>query len=335
MGIVGSGPAGLAAAQQLARVGHAVTVFEKSEAADGLLRFGIPDFKLDKTVVERRVGQLQAEGITFRYGVHVGVTLSAEKLLAEFGAVVLACGSEHPRDLRVPGQDLKGVHFAMDFLTQQNRRNAGQTIPAGQRISARGKHVVVIGGGDTGSDCIGTSIRQGAASVTQLEIMPKPPGKEDKGLTWPNWPNKMRTSSSHEEGCQRQWSVATRSLSGEHGSVTILRGVRVEWMPGDGGRMRMVEVEGGEFDLKADLVLLAMGFVHPVKEGLLTHLGVGLDRMGNVVADTRMYQTSLPKVFAAGDVRRGQSLVVWAIREGRQAARAVDEFLMGSSELPR
>ncbi len=333
--VVGSGPAGLAAAQQLARAGHAVTVFEKAEAAGGLLRFGIPDFKLDKAVVERRIGQMKAEGVTFRFGVHVGVTLLAEKLLAGFDAVVLACGSEHPRDLPVPGRDLKGVHFAMDFLVQQNRRNAGATTPADQKITARGKHVVVIGGGDTGSDCIGTSIRQGAASVTQLEIMPKPPEKEDKGLTWPKWPNKLRTSTSHEEGCQRQWSVGTRSFSGEHGTVTTLHGVRVAWAPGSDGRFKMTEVEGGEFDLKADLVLLAMGFVHPVRDGLLTELGVTLDRAGNVQADTRGYRTSVDKVFAAGDVRRGQSLVVWAIREGRQAARAVDEFLMGSSELPR
>ena len=333
--VIGSGPAGLAAAQQLCRAGHAVTVFEKSEAAGGLLRFGIPDFKLDKAVVERRIGQLKAEGVTFRFGVHVGVDLPTGTIMAEFDAVVLACGSEHPRDLPVPGRDLKGVHFAMDFLAQQNRRNAGTTQPGDQRISARGKHVVVIGGGDTGSDCIGTSIRQGAASVTQLEIMPRPPEKEDRPMTWPRWPNKLRTSTSHEEGCQRQWSVATRALSGEHGSVATLHGVRVDWRKGDDGRMKMVEVEGGEFDLKADLVLLAMGFVHPVREGLLTQLGVTLDRMGNVQADTLKYQTSLPKVFAAGDVRRGQSLVVWAIREGRQCARAVDMFLMGSSELPR
>ncbi|MEI6557197.1 MAG: glutamate synthase subunit beta [Rhodospirillaceae bacterium] len=333
--VVGSGPAGLAAAQQLARAGHAVTVFEKSEAAGGLLRFGIPDFKLDKAVVERRVVQMKAEGVVFRLGVHVGVDLPADTLLAGFDAVVLACGSEHPRDLPVPGRELKGVHFAMDFLAQQNRRNAGATTPVDRRISARGKHVVVIGGGDTGSDCIGTSIRQGAAMVTQLEIMPKPPDKEDKGLTWPKWPNKMRTSTSHEEGCQRQWSVATRSLSGEHGSVATLHGVRVAWSRSDDGRFRMTEVEGGEFDLKADLVLLAMGFVYPVRDGLLTQLGVSLDRAGNVAADTQRYRTSVDKVFAAGDVRRGQSLVVWAIREGRQAARAVDEFLMGSSELPR
>ena len=333
--VVGSGPAGLAAAQQLARTGHAVTVFEKAEAGGGLLRFGIPDFKLDKAVVERRIGQMKAEGVSFRYGVHVGVDLAADKLLAEFDAVVLACGSEHPRDLPVPGRNLKGVHFAMEFLAQQNRRNAGVTIPVDRKITARGKHVVVIGGGDTGSDCIGTSIRQGAASVTQLEIMPKPPEKEDKGLTWPLWPNKLRTSTSHEEGCQRQWSVGTRSFSGEHGTVTTLHGVRVAWAPGSDGRFKMTEVEGGEFDLKADLVLLAMGFVHPVRDGLLAQLGVSLDRAGNVQADTRGYRTSVDKVFAAGDVRRGQSLVVWAIREGRQAARAVDEFLMGSSELPR
>ena len=327
--VVGSGPAGLAAAQQLARTGHAVTVFEKAEAGGGLLRFGIPDFKLDKAVVERRIGQMKAEGVTFRFGVHVGVDLAADKLLAEFDAVVLACGSEHPRDLPVPGRDLKGVHFAMDFLAQQNRRNAGATTPADQKITARGKHVVVIGGGDTGSDCVGTSNRQGALSVTQLEIMPRPPEKEDKALTWPDWPMKLRTSSSHEEGVAREFAVLTKRVTGEN-DVTGLECVRVEWV---GGKMQ--EVPGSEFTLKADLILLAMGFVGPRKQGLIEQAGVELDPRGNVRATVADYRTSADGVFACGDMRRGQSLVVWAIREGRQCARAVDEALMGVSDLPR
>jgi len=328
--VIGSGPAGLAAAQQLARAGHAVTVFEKADRIGGLLRYGIPDFKLDKTVIDRRVEQMQEEGVVFKTGVHAGVTLAARDLLSGFDAVVLAGGSEQPRDLPVPGRELAGVHFAMDFLRQQNQRNAGDTFPADTKITARRKHVIVIGGGDTGSDCIGTSIRQGAASVTQLEIMPRPPEKENRLLTWPRWPNKLRISTSQEEGCLRDWAVATKSFGGENRQVKALHGIRLDWSGG-----KPAEIPGSEFTLKAELVLLAMGFVHPVRPGLLTDLGVALDKAGNVQASTKAYQTSVAKVFAAGDMRRGQSLVVWAIREGRQAARAVDEYLMGSSELPR
>jgi glutamate synthase (NADPH/NADH) small chain len=333
--IVGSGPAGLACAQQLARVGHEVEVFEKHDRIGGLLRYGIPDFKMEKHHIDRRIAQLLAEGVTFRTNMHVGATLSARKLLDEFDAVALTGGSEQPRDLEVPGRKLDGVHFAMAFLPQQNRRNAGDEIDPAVAISAADKHVIVIGGGDTGSDCIGTSFRQGALSVTQLEILPRPPEKEDKGLTWPEWPNKLRTSSSQEEGAQRDWAVATKSIEGSDGVVTGINCVRLNWQRDERGRWNMAEIPGSEFWLKADLVLLAMGFVHPVHEGMLQDLGVTLDARGNVQADTERYQTSLSKVFAAGDMRRGQSLVVWAIREGRQCARAIDEFLMGSSELPR
>jgi glutamate synthase (NADPH/NADH) small chain len=328
--VVGSGPSGLACAQQLARAGHAVTLFEKNDRVGGLLRYGIPDFKLDKSLIDRRAAQMAEEGVEFRTGCHVGVDLPAAELLAGFDAVVLTGGSEQPRDLPVPGRELAGVHFAMEYLTQQNRRNAGDVFEGGVRISARRKHVVVIGGGDTGSDCIGTAIRQGATSVTQLELMPKPPEKEDKPLTWPYWPNKLRTSTSQEEGCVRDWSVATKAFLGEGGTVKTLSAVRLDWSGG-----KPVEIAGSAFDLKADLVLLAMGFLHPVPQGLLAGLGVKLDGRGNVAADTKAYQTSVPKVFAAGDMRRGQSLVVWAIREGRQAARAVDQFLTGRSDLPR
>jgi len=333
--VVGSGPAGLACAQQLARAGHSVEVFEKQDRIGGLLRYGIPDFKMEKDIIDRRLAQMQAEGVTFHTEAHVGVGLPARQLLDKFDALVLTGGSEHPRDLEVPGRELDGVHFAMSFLPQQNKRNAGDTIPEETAISAKGKHVIVIGGGDTGSDCIGTSFRQGALSVTQLEILPRPPEKEDKGLTWPDWPNKLRTSSSQEEGAVRDWSVATRSIVGENGRVTALNCVRVEWRRGDNGQWQMQEIAGSEFQLRADLVLLAMGFVHPVHEGMLQELGVALDPRGNVQADTEQYRCSIDKVFTAGDMRRGQSLVVWAIREGRQCARAVDEFLMGSSDLPR
>ncbi len=333
--VVGSGPAGLAAAQQLARAGHAVTVFEKHDRVGGLLRYGIPDFKLEKRHIDRRLEQLKAEGVEFHVNQHVGVNLPAKKLHDEFDAVLLTGGSEHPRDLTVPGRELKGVHFAMEFLPQQNKRNAGDAIPDAVALSAKGKHVVVIGGGDTGSDCVGTSIRQGAASVTQFELMPKPPEKENKPLTWPNWPNKLRTSSSQEEGCTRDWAVATKSLSGKDGKVTTLTAVRLDWKQDEKGQWKMSEIAGSEFSLKADLVLLAMGYMHPVQEGMLKELGVAFDARGNVQASEINYQTSMPKVFAAGDMRRGQSLVVWAIREGRQCARAVDEFLMGRSDLPR
>jgi glutamate synthase (NADPH/NADH) small chain len=333
--IIGSGPAGLACAQQLARAGHAVEVFEKQDRIGGLLRYGIPDFKMEKQIIDRRVAQMQAEGVEFHTEAHVGVSLPARQLLGKFDAVVLAGGSEHSRDLDVPGRELDGVHFAMNFLPQQNKRNAGDVLPEKVSLTAKGKHVVVIGGGDTGSDCIGTSFRQGALSVTQLEILPRPPEKEDKGLTWPDWPNKLRTSSSQEEGAIRDWSVSTKSIEGENGKVTAINCIRVDWKRGDNGQWKMEEIPGSEFQLKADMVLLAMGFVHPVHEGMLQELGIDLDPRGNVQADTEQYQTSIEKVFSAGDMRRGQSLVVWAIREGRQCARAVDEFLMGSSDLPR
>jgi glutamate synthase (NADPH/NADH) small chain len=333
--VVGSGPAGMASAQQLARVGHAVTLFEKEDRVGGLLRYGIPDFKMDKSKIDRRVSQMEAEGVEFRTSCHIGVDISFQQLQDDFDAIVLSGGSEKPRDLPVPGRELDGVHYAMDFLRQQNKRVAGDTIAVDAGISAEGKHVVVIGGGDTGSDCIGTSIRQHAASVTQIEIMPRPPEREDKGLTWPEWPNKMRTSSSQQEGVERDWCVATKSFSGDSGKVKTLQAKRVEWQKDDKGGWQMNEVQGSEFELKADLVLLAMGFIHPIHEGLVQQADVALDGRGNILADTRNYQTSIAKVFAAGDMRRGQSLVVWAIREGRQAARAVDEFLMGHSELPR
>jgi glutamate synthase (NADPH) small chain len=325
--VVGSGPAGLACAQQLARVGHEVHVFERHSRAGGLLRYGIPDFKMEKNHVDRRVLQMQAEGVTFHYGVHVGVTMKGSELLDGYDAVVLTGGAEKPRDLPIEGRNLAGVHFAMDFLPQQNRRVSRENVNPGDPILASGKHVVVIGGGDTGSDCIGTSARQGALSITQLEIMPMPPEKENKHVTWPDWPWKLRTSSSHEEGAERDFAVTTTKFTGKGGHVKKLHCARVD--------SAMKPVAGTEFELKADLVLLAMGFVSPVHEGLLAELGVKLDARGNVDANVRDYRASLDKVFAAGDMRRGQSLVVWAIREGRQAARSVDEYLMGSSTLPR
>jgi glutamate synthase (NADPH/NADH) small chain len=324
--IIGSGPAGMAAAQQLARVGHEVTLFEKDDRIGGLLRYGIPDFKMEKHLIDRRIEQMSAEGVTFKANCDVGRDITADALLQDFDAVMLTGGAQAPRDLPVPGRDLKGIHFAMEFLSQSNKRVAGDTVPAAEAIMATGKHVIVIGGGDTGSDCIGTSIRQGAASVTQLEIMPRPPEQENKPMVWPYWPLKFRTSSSQEEGCEREFAVATKAFLGEGGEVKNQQIVRLA---------QGQEVPGSAQNLKADLVLLAMGFVHPTHAGLLKELGVTLDGRGNVLADTVKYQTSVPKVFTAGDMRRGQSLVVWAIREGRQAARAVDEFLMGSSDLPR
>ncbi len=330
--VVGSGPAGLAAAQQLARAGHSVTVFEKNDRVGGLLRYGIPDFKMDKHLINRRAVQMEAEGVQFRTSTEVGVTVSVGSLKENFDAIVLSGGAEEPRRLDIPGAELPGVRLAMEFLTQQNKRNAGddelRAAPRGS-LTATGKHVIVIGGGDTGSDCVGTSNRQGAASVTQIEIMPKPPVHEDKALVWPNWPLKLRTSSSHEEGVERDWAILTKRVTGEN-DVAGLECVRVEW-----DRQGMVEVAGSEFTLRADLILLAMGFTGPLKQGLLDQAGVNLDGRGNVAANVEDYRTSDPQIFACGDMRRGQSLVVWAIREGRQAARAVDEMLMGTSQLPR
>ncbi len=341
--VVGSGPAGMAAAQQLARVGHDVTLFEKNDRVGGLLRYGIPDFKMEKVHIDRRVEQMTAEGVTFRCGVLVGEipkdskvtnwakeTISPAQLQKDFDAVVLTGGAEQSRDLPVPGRDLAGIHFAMEFLPQQNKVNAGDKLK--DQLRAEGKHVIVIGGGDTGSDCVGTSNRHGAASVTQFELMPEPPKEENRPMTWPYWPVKLRTSSSHEEGCGREFAISTKEFIGEKGKVTGLKTVRVEWKDG-----KMQEVPGSEQTLKADLVLLAMGFVAPVS-AVLKAFGVDADNRGNAKASTDFiggYATNVPKVFAAGDIRRGQSLVVWAIREGRQAARAVDEFLMGFSDLPR
>ena len=336
--VVGSGPAGLACAQQLARAGHAVTLFEKSDRIGGLLRYGIPDFKMEKWLIDRRVDQMKAEGVIFRTEVEIGVDVEMPTLVEEFDAVAMTVGAEAPRDLEVPGRELDGIHFAMDFLPQQNRRNAGDSearaAPHGT-ITAAGKRVVVIGGGDTGSDCIGTSVRQGAASITQLEILPKPPERENKALTWPDWPLKLRTSSSQEEGCERDWSVLTKRAIGEDGRVEALECVRVEWAREPDGRFAMQEAPGSAFKLQADLVLLAMGFLGPRQPGMIEQSGVELDPRGNVRANTIDYRTSVPKLFAAGDMRRGQSLVVWAIREGRQCARAIDEFLIGASLLPR
>jgi glutamate synthase (NADPH/NADH) small chain len=327
--VVGSGPAGMACAQQLARAGHDVHLLEKYAKAGGLLRYGIPDFKMEKHHVDKRVAQMEAEGVTFHYGAHVGVNVPVEQLLADYDALVLAGGAEKGRDLPIPGRELDGIHFAMDFLPQQNRRVSGEpqeTGAGGAPILAGGKHVVVIGGGDTGSDCIGTSIRQGALSVTNFEIMPQPPGHENKMLTWPLWPLKLRTSSSHEEGAERDFAVNTVKFTGENGAVKTLHCVRVD--------AKIKPIPGTEFELPADLVLLAMGFVHPVHDGMIKSLGLELDARGNVKADQLAYQSSNPKVFAAGDMRRGQSLVVWAIREGRQCAHSVDKFLMGTTTLP-
>ncbi|PHZ84499.1 glutamate synthase subunit beta [Paremcibacter congregatus] len=326
--VVGSGPAGLSAAQQLARAGHDVSVYEKNRRPGGLLRYGIPDFKMAKSLIDRRVRQMEREGVTFWTSMAVGKDIPADRLAEHYDAVVLAGGSEQPRDLSIPGRELDGVHFAMDFLTQQNRRNAGEPLPNEKDILASGKKVIVIGGGDTGSDCVGTSFRQGAVSVTQIEIMPKPPAHENKDLTWPNWPMKLRTSTSQEEGADREWSVATAEfVAGPDGKLAALRCHEV-----DGNFQK---IDGSEFELDAELVLLAMGFTNPVKEGMLEQLDVALDDRNNVRATTETYRTSVSNIFTAGDMRRGQSLVVWAIREGRQAARAVDEYLQGHSNLPR
>jgi len=336
--VVGSGPAGLACSQQLARAGHDITLFEKNDRIGGLLRYGIPEFKMEKRLIDRRVDQMQGEGVEFRASVEIGIDISVDSLVEDYDAIAMTGGAELPRNLEIGGRDLDGIHFAMDFLTQQNKRIAGdsEAIAApGGTISASGKHVIVVGGGDTGSDCIGTSTRQGAASIIQLEIMPRPPEKENKALTWPDWPLKFRMSSSQEEGCDRDWSVVTHRAVGENGRVKAIECVRVEWVTDDSGRMQMQEITGSEFSLDADLVLLAMGFLGPRREGMIVQSGIALDGRGNILANTNDYQTSIDKIFSAGDMRRGQSLVVWAIREGRQCARAVDEFLMGKSNLPR
>jgi len=345
--VVGSGPAGLAAAQQLARAGHAVTVYEKNDRIGGLLRYGIPDFKMEKSHIDRRVKQMEAEGVVFKAGVMVGAeqdplgkgskvtnwaktTITPDQLKGEFDAIVLCGGAEQPRDLPAPGRDLDGIHFAMEFLPLQNKVNAGDKLKS--QIMATGKHVIVIGGGDTGSDCVGTSNRHGAASVTQFELLPMPPEEENRALTWPYWPYKLRTSSSHEEGCEREFAISTKEFIGEKGKLTSIKTVRIEMKDG-----KIIEVPGSEKDLKADLVLLAMGFTAPVAS-VLEAFGIEKDPRGNAKATIEAaggYKTNVDKVFAAGDTRRGQSLVVWAIREGRQAARAVDEFLMGASDLPR
>lgn len=330
--VVGSGPAGMAAAQQLARAGHDVTLFERADRIGGLLRYGIPDFKMEKHLIDRRMEQMVEEGVTFKTGVNVGVDITADELREQFDAVLITTGATKARDLPIEGRELKGVHLAMDFLPQQNKVVAGDEVP--DQILATGKKVVILGGGDTGSDCLGTSHRHHAETVHQYELMPQPPEEEDGPLTWPNWPMKMRTSSSQEEGGQRDWAILTKRFSGDaEGNVTRLHGVRVEWDKGEDGRMQMKEVPGSEFEQEVDLVLLALGFVGPEKPGLVEDLGVELDARGNVKAD-ETYQTSVPGVFAAGDSRRGQSLVVWAIWEGREAARGIDTFLMGSTELP-
>ena len=326
--IIGSGPAGLACAQQLARLGHSVVVYEKNERIGGLLRIGIPDFKMEKTLIDRRMAQMQSEGVQFKTNSEIGNNISTNQIIDNFDAVSVCIGSEVPRNLEVKGRNLKGIHFAMDFLSQQNDMVAGKTISKDILISAKGKKVLVIGGGDTGSDCVGTSNRQGATSVHQLELLPQPPVNENKQLTWPNWPMKLRTSSSHQEGCERQWSILTKSFEGnENGEVTKLICVEVEWKKSEDGSMKMIEVEDSEFEIEADLVLLAMGFVHPIHEGLVNNLSLKLDQRGNVEADEISFKTSSDKVFVAGDCRRGQSLVVWAISEGRKCAERIDNFL--------
>lgn len=333
--VIGSGPAGLSCAQQLARAGHNVTVFEKNDRVGGLLRYGIPNFKMEKHYIDKRAEQMQQEGVSFECNVQIGKNKSFDSLNKTYDAIVLACGSEHPRDLNIPGREMNGIHFAMDFLTRQNKLCEGDKIESKNLISAKGKHVVVIGGGDTGSDCIGTSNRQGAKSVTQLEILEKPPVKENKLLTWPDWPLKLRTSSSHEEGVERTWSVSTKTFEGEENNVKSLKLKKIFWEKNNSGKLEISKKsKTDEFSIKADLVLLAMGFVHPIKDKLIYESGVNLDERGNVKANDQDYKTNLDNVFVSGDMRRGQSLVVWAIREGRQVAHSVDKFLMGQTNLP-
>jgi glutamate synthase (NADPH/NADH) small chain len=332
--VIGSGPSGMAAAQQCNRAGHTVTVFERDNYIGGLLRLGIPDFKLEKHVVQRRVEQMKAEGITFKTGIAVGSDVAAEQLRADFDAVLLCIGSTIPRNLEVPGRELKGVHFAMEYLTQQNKLNAGETVAPEERITAEGKRVVILGGGDTGADCLGTAHRQGAEIVRQYEILPEPPQKRTANNPWPQWPLILRSSGAHDEGGVRDYNIGTKSFSGSNGTVEKLHGVRLDWAPDPGGRMQMHEIAGSEFDVDADLVLLALGFLHPQKPGIVEALGLDLDPRGNIKTDANK-MTSVPGVFAAGDCSRGQSLVVWALSEGREAARGVDLYLMGETELPR
>ena len=332
--IIGSGPSGLACAQQLNRAGHTVTVFERADKIGGLLRYGIPDFKLEKKHLDRRLKQMEEEGVIFKPGVNVGIQISSREIREQFDAVVLAGGSTVPRDLSVPGRELDGVHFAMEFLPQQNKVVSGLWRSSETQITAKGKRVVILGGGDTGADCLGTVHRQGAVDVMQIEIMPKPPSSRDETMPWPRYPMILRTSAAHEEGGKREWAISAKSFSGENGKVEKLHGVHLEWSsPDQDGRRRMEDIPGSEFEIETDLVLLALGFLHPQKEGLLTELGVEFDARGNVKADQN-YATCIPAVFACGDMRRGQSLVVWAIAEGREAARGVDLYLMGRSELP-
>ncbi len=331
--VIGSGPAGLACAQQLARAGHQVVVFEKNDRIGGLLRIGIPDFKMEKSLIDRRMAQMQSEGVEFRSNSQVGSHILIKDLINQFDAISICIGSETPRNMNVPGRNLSGIHFAMDFLSQQNDRIAGKKIDKKNEILANDKNVLVIGGGDTGSDCVGTSNRQGAKSVSQLELLPQPPKIENKSLTWPNWPMKLRTSSSHQEGCHREWSILTKSFEGENNKVKKLNCVKLEWKKNKDGKMEMHEIKGSEFSIKADLVFLAMGFLHPLQDGIIKDLKLDLDSNGNIDANESNYKTSTNKIFAAGDARRGQSLVVWAIREGRQCAHSIDKFLMGTSNL--
>ncbi len=330
--VVGSGPAGLACAQQLARAGHAVTLYERSDRVGGLLMYGIPDFKLEKQYVHRRVEQMKAEGVEIVTNCRVGIDIHADEMRAKFDAIALTMGATKPRDLPIPGRELKGVHFAMDFLPQQNKRNQGDIIPEDVFITAKNKRVVILGGGDTGSDCLGTSNRQGAISVHQYELLPMPPEHRTVEMPWPDWPMILRTSTSHEEGVNRDWSINTKKFSGEHGHVTKLHGIRLNWQKASDGRMTMEEIPGSDFELDCDLVLLALGFLGPEPDGIISQLGLKLDPRSNVLCEN--YQSSVPGVFAAGDTRRGQSLVVWAIWEGRECARAVDAYLMGESFLP-